>query len=561
LVKRKIQTHAVNRPLGLTYSRVSNPNDKREASLESQEEAQVALLESRGFHIPPELRFRERYTGMESIYDRPVLCHIRDLIETGRVQAMSAYDTDRLARDPRHLLTVVADNHKRGVQTLFVKCDHATEGRIGEMILYMKGFASAMEWDAVKDRTMRGRQKILQKGQWVGNGTPKYGYTWNKEERSRNANPDTAPIVRRIFHEIASGASPGDLAAQLTRERIPTPFAYAGRAAASSPWWATTIRKIIKDRVYLGEAKARRYVTLPKDGTKMRRVRMRPASEQLDLDDARTEALVTPAIFEQANRAVGDRHAAKGRPPRNVTHLLTGIIYCGLCGSRMTPASTAGWIPGRATRKITRNYACLARRLKNGPACREINGAGWVEAEAWHQIKEKLLKPGFLEREMEAFTKEDPARRLKADLKAAEARCRKIAKDVDHLVECQLNNPSSKLLAASLAEKLSRLDAEAEELDGHIDNLRMRIEAAGQRERDIEAFLASLGGIRSRIGNDEFDDKEKREIFDALDAKVYSWREGPERHVRVEVPLMSRVVNSDTTITRSDSSAGPARRS
>src|SRR5262245_26591970 len=131
-----------------TYSRVSRPNDPREASLDSQEEAQIALLESRGYIVPTEFRFRERWTAMESIYERPVVLRIRDLVASGRIQAMSAFDTDRLARNGRELLTVVADNAKHQDETLFVKCDHATEGRIGEMILFMKGWASALEWEA-----------------------------------------------------------------------------------------------------------------------------------------------------------------------------------------------------------------------------------------------------------------------------------------------------------------------------------------------------------------------------------------------------------------------------
>src|SRR5690349_24952330 len=72
-----------NRPLALTYSRVSNPNDLRDASLDSQEEATVEMLESRGYEVPHEYRFREQWTGMESIYDRPVLNRPRWLIESG----------------------------------------------------------------------------------------------------------------------------------------------------------------------------------------------------------------------------------------------------------------------------------------------------------------------------------------------------------------------------------------------------------------------------------------------------------------------------------------------
>jgi DNA invertase Pin-like site-specific DNA recombinase len=180
-----------------TYSRVSSPNDPREPSLASQEEAQIALLEYRGYTVPPEFRFRERWTGQESIYERPVLLRIRDLVAAGRIQAMRCFDTDRLARNGRELLTVVADNAKHQVETLFVRCDVGLEGRIGELILFTKSWASALEWDSIRDRTMRGRQKLWDKGLWVGGGHTKYGYIWTKETRSRIADPDKAPIIRR----------------------------------------------------------------------------------------------------------------------------------------------------------------------------------------------------------------------------------------------------------------------------------------------------------------------------------------------------------------------------
>ena len=63
------------------------------------------VLESRGYEVPHELRLREKFTGMESIYERSVLIRARELVSSGRVQAMSCYDTDRLARDPRELIS------------------------------------------------------------------------------------------------------------------------------------------------------------------------------------------------------------------------------------------------------------------------------------------------------------------------------------------------------------------------------------------------------------------------------------------------------------------------
>jgi DNA invertase Pin-like site-specific DNA recombinase len=536
------------KPIALTYSRVSNPNDKREASLESQEEAQVALLESRGFHVPPELRFRERFTGMESIYDRPMLCHIRDLIASGRIQAMSAYDTDRLARDPRHLLTVVADNHKRNVQTIFVKCDHATEGRIGEMLLYMKGFASDLEWDAILDRTTRGRQKILQKGQWVGGGTTKYGYVWNREDRSRTANPDTAPVVRRIFEDVASGISVNRLAEALTREGNPTPFVYAGRAGASAVWWPTVVRKIIRDRVYLGEVKARRFVaTGEKQSNGRPRVRLRPEDEHLKLTDGRTEALVSRELFDRANMMMERRNTKRGRPARGRSLLLSGVIYCGECGARMTPVSQWNRHAPHRSRYRVRSYRCFSPRLKDGPQCGAVCGAQWLETLAWEQIKEKVLKPGFLERELRRIAKDDGSVRVRADLKLAEERRRRIDRQVKQNLDCQMKNADSKLAVASLKESLRGLDAEAEDLDRHIADLRLRIEALGQRGRTIDAFLASIEKLRVRAREGMLDDAEKREVIEALGARIYAWKEGADRRVRVELPFGTRCDNLEST--------------
>jgi DNA invertase Pin-like site-specific DNA recombinase len=525
------------KPIALTYSRVSNPNDRREASLESQEEAQVVLLESRGFQVPPELRFRERFTGMESIYDRPVLGHVRELIANGRVGAMAAYDTDRLARDPGQLLTVVADNQKRDVETIFVKCDHATEGRIGEMLLYVKGFASALEWDAILDRTTRGRQKILQKGQWIGGGTVKYGYLWNKEERSRRANPDTAPIVRRIFEEVASGVSVNALAETLTREGRPTPFAYAGRAAKGTVWWPTVVRKIVTDRVYLGEVRARRFVaTGEKQSNGRPKMKLRPEDEHLRLEDGRTEALVSRELFDRANRMMESGNTRRGRPATNKLHLLTGVIYCGRCGTRMTPVSQMNSHGKGTARYRVRSYRCFARRLKDGPRCKQVCGAKWVEEEAWNQIEEQVLKPGFLEREAVRLAKDDGADRLRADLKAAEDRRRKIDRQVKQLLECQIENADSKLLTTALKDKLRTLDSQAEDLDRHIEDLRGRIDASGQRGRLLMAFMAGIERVRDRARRGLLGNAEKRDIIEMLAARVYARTEGPDRKVTVQLP-------------------------
>jgi DNA invertase Pin-like site-specific DNA recombinase len=555
------------KPIAATYSRVSNPNDPRDASLDTQEEAQVALWERLGYAVPREYRFRERYTGMDSIYDRPILNQVRDLIASGRVQGVSAYDTDRLARDPNELLTVVRDNIRHKIETKFVQCDHSMEGRIGELVLYMKGFASALEYDAIRDRTMRGRQKILQQGKWVGGGKPKYGLIFVKDEmgrvtvdRRRVANPDTAPVVRRIFELIASGQSTQQVADQLSAEGIPTPFAYARHARAGRRWQPTQVGGIVRDRTYIGEAKARG--TVPVDGRYpcgARRHKRRPAHEQTILANANTEALVSRELFDRANLAVTARRAPRGRPGRKTEFLVRGVIYCGACGHKLTPtvAKCKDWRNGRPY--TVRNYRCHAFRRKDPVDCRAILGAQWIETMAWGALEREIMKPGLMERligaELKKLETKDGTERMAGDLRRAEERRRKIDRTVKQLIDAQAE-ADSKLLVKAIKDKLAELDREADDLDCHIASLRLRVEAAGDRRRIVQGMLSVLDPIRDRIRQGIADAEEKREIIDMLEARVYAWLEGGRRRVRVELPVGLHCANSDGSTSRIRSRGG-----
>ena len=533
--------------IGLTYSRVSGVADPREASLDTQEDAQVRLLESRGCVVPPEFRFRERFTGMESIYDRPVLRHIRELIAAGRADEMSAYDTDRLARDPRHLMTVVAENHKQGVETVFVQCDLDTKGRLGELMLHIKGFASAMEWDSTLDRTSRGRQSLWADGLHLGAGSVKYGYIWIKEERRRVADPDVAPVVVRIFEWLADGMSTIEVAADLNARGVAPPSAHAGRKNAAARWWPSSVHRLVKDRTYLGEAVERKTVSgagRRKDGHAVR-VKL-DLADLVPLADGRTEALVTPELFARAHRALAaaGTRARRGRPADPSRHLLAGVVFCGRCEARMTPHSNVAARRDGSGRRCNQ-YRCFGSRLKESTGCTYVVGAGWVEAQAWGQIEKKLLLPGWLEAEAARLIEDDGSSLLRSDLAAAVARRRDIASKVKELINLQVEHAGRRVAAEAFADKLATYDAQAADCDAHVADLEDRIALAGSRGAVVADLLRRVEGVRRR-SHAGLSAAEKRLIIEALDVDVLVF-DRPRVHVRLPLergPISARTPTS-----------------
>jgi hypothetical protein len=229
-------------------------------------------------------------------------------------------------------------------------------------------------------------------------------------------------------------------------------------------------------------------------------------------------------------------------------YLLRNVIYCGRCGCRLSPQTSTHKHYDNGRHYVVRTYRCLARMLKDGPACTASHGSQWVEAMAWEALESHIRTPGLIERlvgeELGRLESDNGSRRMEADLGRAEERRRKVERTAKKLVEAQMETDSP-LLTATLRDKLSELDREASELDRQIADIRLRIEAACSYRQSIEATLAILDEIRTRIREGIDDDEEKREIIDILEPRVFAWKDGRERRVRVELPLGSHHVNRE----------------
>lgn len=520
MAKTKKAPRSLRGCVGGIYARISGVDDERTASLDTQVAACLKMAEEDGVTIPPELVFRERHTGYESLEERGDLIRLREAVAVGKAQVFYCYDTDRLARDPAALLQVVTESEKRGCQVKFKNVEHDSSPG-GRLLLYVRGFASEWEFLQIRERTMRGREDILSKGQVVQNAPCRYGYTRITEERRRVANPETAPLVREIFRLAADdGMGVSQIANRLNARGVKCPGDYRGHRRKSglpSRWNSTTVADIIRDETYLGIVTAQR-TRKPDKNTRI----YLPREEWRVLSDGRTEALVDRDLFDRANESINSTSQLKAAKTRNRGRffLLRGLLFCGQCGSLMSPVLT----PSRRGSTIYA-FRCTARYRPNANRI-DCRGASVyphkVDDAIWATVVEVLRDGSLIDAEVERIKASRPGESLfrenlatgATQLKALERRIqnwRMAAGDVDDPEErasffdlIKL----AKLEQKSLQEQQGRLEAKLalyDDMDRRADRIRERAQK-----------------VRANLDRPEpFRPEEKRDVLEWLDIKVY----------------------------------------
>ena len=178
------------------YCRVSTEDQEREGtSLQTQLEACLAYCEQKGYQIAR--RFSETYSGLT--LERPKLTELRDLIRANEIDIVVVYCLDRISRDPTHGVILTQELEKYNV-TLEAVTETVESTDLGKLITYIRGFASKLEAEKIRERTMRGKIARLKEGKLPhGTGIGIYGYEWNKSTGRRTVIDYEAKVVQKIF--------------------------------------------------------------------------------------------------------------------------------------------------------------------------------------------------------------------------------------------------------------------------------------------------------------------------------------------------------------------------
>jgi DNA invertase Pin-like site-specific DNA recombinase len=274
------------------------------------------------------------------------------------------------------------------------------------LVLGLKGIISELELHTMKVRLERGRLSKAQRGE-LFHDVP-VGYVLD-EAGMPQLDPDvSAQHVMRMFFELfQSVGSSHALFHYLATHNIKLPFRDRGGHLDWRLPAKTTVYGLLKHPLYAGAyGYGIRKNYSQKPGKKTVKKHLPPDQWKVLIKD-RFPAYITWEQYElhqlrlRANDARGDRSG----PPRGGSALLSGHVFCGHCGRRMSPSYLAS---GRAT------YYCGRHRTMAGArSCHNAISSHSLDKFVSQKLLE-ALSPGALELSMQVI-EDETARREQLD--------------------------------------------------------------------------------------------------------------------------------------------------
>ena len=277
-------------------------------------------------------------------FDRPAFQEMLQQLKAGKANMVITKDLSRLGRDMREA-SYYAEQFfpERGIRYLTIadNFDNSHEN-------VMAPFQFAMNEVYLRDGSRKVKDVLRNKrenGQYCA--CPPYGYRKNPADKNRLA-PDeqTAPIVQRIFERAAAGDSSRKIALDLNTDGVIPPLKYRvlfrddfspeGAARASDLWNYTTVKRILKNPVYLG------HTLLGKSRKVSVKSKKKVAVPQNDwaITHNTHPALIAPPLFEQAQRNLGRGQRLHHTDGDIRKSIFSGLVFCARCGHALCSCGT-----------------------------------------------------------------------------------------------------------------------------------------------------------------------------------------------------------------------------
>ena len=364
------------------YARYSS-DLQRPASIEDQARRCREYAEARGWQVAEEHIYTDHAISGAITRARPGYQRMLAGAKERAFDVVLADEQSRFSRDQAECLNLEKRLRFWGVGMVTVAggLDTIANPKAAKALVMVNGIAAAFERDMNAERQRRSLAGQVLRGMHAGGAC--YGYRGKRLFDGREGDPEgtgkslgvqlvihpgEAEIIRRIFQLYADGKSPRQIVAMLNQEGVPPPGArWRNRTSAVARTWSYTAiagsRKrglgILNQEKYIGRVVWNRS-TWPIDPDTEKQVSRALPREEWVVKEVPELRIVPQDLWDQVKRLQAARSQESGAGERPMhyrnKHLLSGLLRCGICGSRLIGAGLRGY--GCATRRNRGRHLC-----------------------------------------------------------------------------------------------------------------------------------------------------------------------------------------------------------
>ncbi|MCF0127434.1 MAG: recombinase family protein [Pseudobutyrivibrio sp.] len=239
--------------------------------------------------------------------ERPSMARLIQDCQLHKFDCVIVYKLDRLSRSQKDTLFLIDDVfNKHGIDFISITESFDTSTPLGKAMLGILSVFAELERSNINQRMMMGRQARAKAGKWHGGNFTPIGYEYDSENERLKIIPEESIQVIKIYDMFLAGSSYNAIFNYMSEH-------YTHRYGSWKSG-AGTVKEILSNPVYIGKI---RWADIISDSTHDKII------------DDETFALAQKRIAE-IDASNLNRHIS-----RESRHLLTGLLWCGECGSRM----------------------------------------------------------------------------------------------------------------------------------------------------------------------------------------------------------------------------------
>ena len=462
------------------YTRVSTSRQAHTQKIDQQVERLKGYAERKSWTLEKEhVYLDEGYSG--ATLNRPGLDALRDAAAMAEFEVVLITAPDRLARKYVHQVLLIEELQGRGCRVEFVERPMSQDPN-DQLLLQIRGAVAEYERTLIAERMRRGRLAKLHAGQLLPWVRVPFGYQTDPEKPRDPAglriDEYEAAIVRQMFAwYLERGATLGSIARRLIESGVPTP-------TGKSSWSRSTIRGILKNPAYVGEAYGncthlvsarRRKSPLTPVGSGLT-CKRRPKEEWIPIS---VPAIVDLETFELVAEKLSRNQKCSPRNNKSHPYLLRSLVGCGVCKRGSNARTTwdgRSYYVCRGHNAVVPQHRCRTRHVP----------AAQLDHVVWEDLCKVLTHTEHIRNALQrAYAGQWLPQELKGRLKTMDKAIAHVERQKRRLLDAYLGG----------VLELPELERKRKELDGRSNTLlaqKRQLEASANERIELAKIAASI---------------------------------------------------------------------